>query len=71
MPKDFDYLEDAREPAGKIAAFLKTNKSAFLYKEIKPENADTELFIILGTILSTIFADVGIITMLVKRFKQQ
>ena len=70
MPKDFDFMEDARDQAGKAAAFLKTDKSRFLYKKIMPENADTELFIFLGAMLSSILAFVGIFTILVKRFKR-
>ena len=60
MPVKFCFPDTAKEQPDLARTFLKTDL---------PENAGMEFPVILGAILSTIFADVGIITLLMKRFK--
>ena len=68
MPKDIDFKEDARIQAAKISAFIQTDKTDYVYKDTIPDGADKELMIVLTALTSTIFAFVGIFSILAKLF---
>ena len=68
MPKDFDFKDDVRKQAAKASAFVQTDKSAYLYKDIMPDGAGKTLMFVIAALMSTAFAFVGIFTILTKRF---
>lgn len=69
MPNDFTFSDDARKQAGRAATFLQTEKTRYFYKNMTEKGANMNLFLILTSTLSLMFAMVGVLTLSVKIFK--
>lgn len=67
IPNEFTFRAEAEREAGRFSDFLRSDKETFLYENLKKEEEDTELLVLMSFLFTDALIFGGILVLIAKR----